>query len=250
MSYPGGKRQHGAHRTSSSTSAIRSGGGRSKEEEDFQKAIAASLLDVGSGASSTSGPAFELRNPPPKDSYSSSYSRSAPTQSYGPSSNEPDDPELAAAIAASLRDLAPPASAPRRESYGSRYATNSGTYYPEQRSAPPVPRYAPLPTYDLSSSESNSLENFSASVLEGPNAGQRMGERERMLYEKARSAVPRLERGLEDASRRREILVEMNEKLGEATRLYEGMLEERVRGASERVAGESPTSLTEFQSDK
>ena len=229
MSY--GKRPH-THRTSSSTSALKSSSGkRSKEDEDLQRAIAASLLDA-PPSSSTSGPAYQLRDPPTGVGYTTSYSRHAPPPSVSkPAVEEDDDPDLAAAIAASLRDLAPAPSAPA-ESYASLYPSSSSVHYP---SAVPAPRFAPLPSYDLSPSESSSLETFSSRVLEGPK--EHMGERERELYERARMAQPRLERGLEDAARRREILVEMNEKLGEATRLYEGMLEERVRGSTERVAG-------------
>lgn len=235
------------HRSSLSTSALGARNGRkSKEDEDLEKAIAASLLDVGGSPSSTTGPAYQLRDRPnsaPHASSTTGYSSqhreiSKPTPYAPPASTRPEaeetDPDLAAAIAASLRDLADAPSAPS-ETYASLYPSSSSNSYPSS-AAPPLPpsaQYAPLPSYDLSSHETADLESFSSAVLSGQARPE--GQRERELYVRARGVLPKLERGMEDASRRRQILVEMNEKLGEATRLYGNLLEERVKSSEERV---------------
>jgi len=208
------------HRTSSSTSALGGrAGARRKEEDDLAAAIAASLAD-GGGANSTAGLAYQLRDP------------QAAVVQPKPAVNEEEDPDLAAAIAASLRDAAPAPSAPGG-GYDAPPAASYSSLYPQaQAQAAPshayVSKFAPLPSYDLSPLEANTLNAFAATLEHPP---PQIGTREHELYVQARAAAPRLERGLDDASRRREILVEMNHKLSEATRLYEGLLDERVRQA-------------------
>ncbi|KAI5475757.1 vacuolar sorting-associated protein VPS27 [Pseudohyphozyma bogoriensis] len=224
---------------------------REREEEDLAAAIAASLADAGS-PSSTSGPAYQLRDPPQPDKkpgYNPSY-KSTTTSSK---KEEDDDPELAAAIAASLRDVAPLPSAPGEESsppqaatYASLYPSYTSSYpsttsYATSNAYPSLqqPRIAPLPSYDLSAQESSSIHAF-ANSLDPSHPPPAIGTRERELYEQARNAAPRLERGIMDTERRKEILVEMNGKLMEANRLYEGLLEERIRG-SQKAYQSSPS---------
>lgn len=259
VSYSGGKRK--SFTTSTSTSASASAR-KAKEDADLQAAIAASLADVGGSGSSTSGPAFQPRDPPTPigKGYSPAYQSFTKPPPFSPASKpkpvtpeEEDDPDLAAAIAASLRDVASQPSAPGEydpapaETYASLYPSATAApysssydqyqplhqqqqyYQTEQR-----PRFTSLPSFDLSPTESSTIAEFSSTLERPPPV---LGERERELYVHAQAAAPRLVRGLEDAERRKEILVEMNTKLGEATRLYEGMLEERVRGATMRAAG-------------
>lgn len=230
VSYSASSRKH--------RSASASVGKKSKEDEDLQRAIEASLRDV--NGSDTSGPAFELRNPsaPQSSGYNPSYSASAAKAPAVPAAEE-DDPDLAAAIAASLRDVAPAPSAPSyidegpAATYASLYSTKHESAYPSLNTTsaytPSTTSRLSLQSYDLSPTESSTLQDFTSSLAH-PQA--QLGLRERELYEQARQAAPRLERGLEDAERRREILVEMNAKLGEATRLYQGLLEEGSRSRS------------------
>lgn len=200
---------------------------RKQEEDDLQRAIEASLRD----AEPSSGPAFQLRTPeaPSASGYNPSYKMSSDSKSAAHA--EEDDPDLAAAIAASLRDVAPAPSAPSHDgptaTYASLYGSKTQDYTLLNQYTPAPTRYSSLPSYDLSSAEASSLTEFS-STLDRPPVHP-IGSREHELYEQARRAAPRLERGLEDAERRREILVEMNAKLGEATRLYQGLLEDRSR---------------------
>lgn len=223
------------HRGSKSVAS----GSKSKEDDDLQRAIEASLRDV--NPSAPSGPAFELRKNPPapvsQPGYNPDYaSRIAPDSKYSSSSAvEEDDPDLAAAIAASLKDSAPPPSAPTSMdgpavTYASLYgghaqAHDHSSAYPSlsvnttSRAQPSYGHYAPLPSLDLSPVETTALDSFARQPL-APGA-----------YEQARAAAvePRLASGLEAAQRRRELLVEMNDKLGEAARLYQGLLEDKAR---------------------
>lgn len=229
-------------------SSVKSGGTRrSKEDEDLERAIAASLLEA--NPSSPDGPASQLRDPPrAAPGYNPSY---APPESSAPA-EEDDDPDLAAAIAASLRDAQPQStrgaysqSNGAAETYSSLYpsSTTNNSYYPSATAAPFYPAVQAsqaLPTYDLTPSESTTIYNFTSALERPPPA---LGTRERELYEEARRAAPQLERGLEDAERRTEILAEMNDKLGEATRLFEGLLDRRVRDAKQRAEGESLSHL-------
>lgn len=227
----------GGHRGSKSVGSRAA----TKEDDDLQRAIEASLRDV--NPSSPSGPAFELRKPVAQSGYNPSYasqfgSDTKKAAAPPPAVEEEDDPDLAAAIAASLRDSAPAPSAPGADGPAQTYASLYGRNQSSTANAYPSltvktsqsQRYAParaLPSYDLSPVESTALHSFASASL------HHAGPRERELYEQARAAAPRLERGLEDAERRREILVEMNAKLGEATRLYQGLLED---GASKRYS--------------
>ncbi|KAM0750268.1 hypothetical protein T439DRAFT_314587 [Meredithblackwellia eburnea MCA 4105] len=231
---------------------------KSKEDEDLERAIAASLLDANPSASS--GPAYQLRDPPPpakQPGYNPSYTNN--TESSAPTEEE-DDPDLAAAIAASLRDMPPqhqqnlsynPASTGgAAATYASLYPSSTSSYsYPAPAAAVtsspypslPQPQSHALASYDLSPAESSTIYNFTSTLERPPPV---LGSRERDLYEEARKAAPRLERGLEDAERRTEILVEMNDKLGEATRLFEGLLDRKVRDSRVKSTeyGQSPYS--------
>ncbi|KAK4698725.1 hypothetical protein P7C70_g7544, partial [Phenoliferia sp. Uapishka_3] len=223
-------------------------GKQNKEDADLQRAIAASLQDT--NPSSPSGPAFQLRDQPvaPKGGYNPSYSSVAPVSS-APPADEEEDPDLAAAIAASLRDVPAATSSPydraatgAAESYASLYPSSRQSYsYPSATPASNYPTLSrpqshALPTYDLTPSESSTIENFTSTLERPPPI---LGSRERELYEDATRAAPRLERGLEDAERRTEMLVEMNDKLGEATRLFESLLDRRVQEARQKANGQS-----------
>ncbi|SCV71704.1 BQ2448_3292 [Microbotryum intermedium] len=221
---------------SSPSNGRRSASARAKEDDDLQRAIAASLLD--SNPSSTTGPAFELRKDASvKSGYTPSYATpdtrtSTKTKALTKGLKEEEDPDLAAAIAASLRDVAPAPSAPTFDSGPTPPAATYAALFPSQgyqANAPPAQttRYAPLPSYDLSPTESTTLHTFTSALSQPPS---QLGHRERQLYEQASLAAPRLERGLEDAERRKEMLVEMNHKLAEAARMYQGALEHAARG--------------------
>ncbi|BGO93681.1 hypothetical protein NBRC10512_004453 [Rhodotorula toruloides] len=223
---------------------------KEQEDEDLRKAIEASLKEVEPDQLPRAHP-----GPPAKSGYNPSYA-SQISDSKGASSSakkdEEDDPDLAAAIAASLRDLQPPATAPsfaRSESeatiptstaYSSLFP--SSTAYDSPAASRPKPMS--LPSYDLSATESALLSDFT-SLFASPPYPPYLGPKERRMYDEAYATQGRLDRAMEDARRRREILSEMEWKLGEAARLYGAGLTERASyrpPLSNRLSSYSATS--------
>ncbi|GAA5903531.1 hypothetical protein JCM5296_006852 [Sporobolomyces johnsonii] len=202
---------------------------KEQEDEDLRRAIEASLKE----AEPEHGP-LRTAAPPAVSGYNPSYASSLAVDSKSSAVNDADDPDLAAAIAASLRDIAPPPTAPtfaRRDSstappltYSSLFPSNPA-YAPSPSLSSNRPRLT-LPSYDLAPSEASLLSTFSASFSPAQPPPY-VGPKERQLYAQAVEAHPRLERGLEDARRRGHILREMEWKLSEAARLYGAGLTER-----------------------
>ncbi|BGP34123.1 Vacuolar protein-sorting-associated protein 27 [Rhodotorula toruloides] len=206
---------------------------KEQEDEDLRKAIEASLKEVEPDQLPRADP-----GPPAKSGYNPSYA-SQISESKGSSStkkDEEDDPDLAAAIAASLRDLQPPATAPTFARSESEMTVPTSTAYsslfPSSTASDSAsasrPKPMSLPSYDLSATESALLSDFT-SLFASPPYPPYLGPKERRMYEEAYAAQGRLDRATEDARRRREILSEMEWKLGEAARLYGAGLTERAR---------------------
>ncbi|GJN92496.1 hypothetical protein Rhopal_005526-T1 [Rhodotorula paludigena] len=209
------------------------GGGsrRDQEDEDLRRAIEASLKDVEPDSLPRTDGAPSLVPPPvPAPGYNPSYA-SQISDAKKTGAAEDDDPDLAAAIAASLRDLQPPATAPafaRSESqdgapltYASMFPASANAAYLDPTPSKPT---LTLPSYDLSATESATLSDFTALFASPaghpPPHPAYLGARERRLYDESCAAQGRLGRAQEDARRRTEILREMEWKLGEAARLY------------------------------
>ncbi|GAA6043868.1 hypothetical protein JCM8097_001200 [Rhodosporidiobolus ruineniae] len=238
-------------RREAASSAVGGGGAgkssREQEDDDLRRAIEASLAD-------SAEPAPRSPPPPAKSGYNPAYAQSV-SDSKGAGgkkaeAEEEEDPDLAAAIAASLRDLAPPASAPYLArtsssstvggggpgealtyaqlfpSSSSGYAASSYSYSTSDAPAPPskAPGFT-LPNYDLPPSSRQLLESFSApSAVSSPYFAH-----QRAQYDQVRAdAEPRLQRSLEDTRRRLALLREMEWKLGEAARIYGAGLTERA----------------------
>ncbi|GAA5876936.1 hypothetical protein JCM16303_006341 [Sporobolomyces ruberrimus] len=214
---------------------------KDQEDDDLRKAIEASLKE--SSDSTSHGPLREA--PPPKTSgynpsYASNFSGTDSKKSNGRTEGEEEDSDLAAAIAASLRDIAPPPTAPtfnRRDSsqpvtYAEMFpptsTSSSRPTYPSQDSSDtPRPRVS-LPSYDLLPHQLSSLSQFTQTFTpQHPGPTYLRREEHDLAGEVVRDLRPRLERSLEDTRRRKEILKELEWKLGEAARLYGAGLTEQ-----------------------
>lgn len=157
----------------------------SREAADIERAIALSLQEP-----STSRPGY---NP----GYVDGPSRppDPPISGKNDKIEEEYDPDLAAAIAASLREVeAPRPSAP--------VSAAGGT------DAKVPPKRPPLPSYDLSPAETDALLSF-AGDLESAQLAGRLDPRDRMavarfdaLHDRALAARQQLLRGLGDADRK------------------------------------------------
>ncbi|GAA5973490.1 hypothetical protein JCM11641_006489 [Rhodosporidiobolus odoratus] len=233
--------------------------GREREDEDLKKAIEASLAEAAPDQVRTQPTTRSGYNP--SYSYTSTISEARDSKAAvgGVAGREEEDPDLAAAIAASLRDLAPPpASAPdlaRTVSGSSVHVSGAGPvgealtysqlfprsssfssspYNTHSHSQPPPPVPPPkstftLPNHDLPPASLSLLHHFSSLP---PHVAPRQ------MYDDVRGVEPGLIRSLGDTRARIGVLKEMEGKLAEAARVYGAGLTERV---SYRHAG-SPFS--------
>ncbi|PWN22340.1 ubiquitin binding protein [Microstroma glucosiphilum] len=197
-----------------------------REEDDLALAIKLSLQDSG-GASSS-----RLTSAPSEPS-----AQRATRQANGrmlEGTDADDDPDLAAAIAASLREYAPPPpSAPADFSDEAAYAPGappqSSQYQQEQQSKLPLPPSLELPPQDV-----DSLLSFSQALrLQEQHARQTGIEpapnpQVQSLYDKATAARPKMARSLDEAGRRHGVLMSMHDKLTEAVRLYDRLLDAQM----------------------
>ena len=142
-----------------------------------------------------------------------------------------DDPDLAAAIAASLRDYAAPTpSAPDGLDDG-RTTPRPGQYAQAAETRLPLP-----PSLELPASDVDALLSFSHSTSMQEAYARQHGQwqpphqqyQTQELYEKATAARPRMARSLDEATRRHGVLVSMHDKLSEAVRLYDRLLDAQM----------------------
>ncbi|KAF8151974.1 hypothetical protein K438DRAFT_1910283 [Mycena galopus ATCC 62051] len=210
---------------------------RELADAELQRAIQLSLQEVGA-ASGHARPGYTPFQPEP-----SSWQYTEPPlvdRSTHPKTqvSEEDDPDLRAAIEASLRESnAPRPSAPmaietpRTEEPGFAYANGPGysqSYPPGVIPPQPVAR---IPSYDLEPLESDAILTFSQTVEQVQGQGGRDMARYpavNELYDKANSLRPKLALSLDDAGRKEQMLSEMHDKLSQAVKLYDKLLTEQV----------------------
>jgi growth factor-regulated tyrosine kinase substrate len=176
-------------------------------DADLQRAIQLSLVES-SGASHLSGPSYnewQSSEPPIVD-------RATRPDIHRNKQEEDDDPQLKAAIEASLREVnAPKPSAPVVTPYDERdgYVYRSPSTYTDGRNTeyataaqPPLPK---LPNYDLHPRESDAILTFSQTVQEARAQGSSDLSRisnVHELYDRANGARPKLALNLDDTGRK------------------------------------------------
>ncbi|KAH8916452.1 hypothetical protein BT69DRAFT_1355678 [Atractiella rhizophila] len=199
------------HRSSSSVKLSR----RQQEEEDMRRAIEASLKDTGS----TSRKGYIPSSSYPGDQWSGRREPPVEVESTG----EDEDADFMAAIKASLEETqkpqpsAPPTLGEEPPSHGQHQT------------------YKPIPSYDLEMNERDAMLTFSQVVETSKAAGRNVHDSLRRaapngtdLYQKSLNVRPKLARGIDDAQRKWEVLMEMNNKLTEAVKMYDRILEEQI----------------------
>jgi growth factor-regulated tyrosine kinase substrate len=226
-----GEKTDKTHKHSHSAPTSRHRSAQELADAELQRAIQLSLQEVGS-SSGHARPGY-VPSQPPKWQYSEpplvdrvNYQSSSPA--------EEDDPDLKAAIEASLQEAnAPKPSAPvaletpRLEEPS--WLGYSQSYPPGV--IPPHPSVPKLPNYDLEPLESDVILTFSQTVEQVQEQGGRDMSRYPAvteLYDKANGLRPKLAMSLDDAGRKEEMLSEMHEKLSQAVKLYDQLLTQQV----------------------
>ncbi|THH10571.1 hypothetical protein EW145_g1224 [Phellinidium pouzarii] len=216
--------------------------GRELADEELQRAIQLSLEEV--GAASVNGrhsrPGYTPSQPEPsgyskwQTSEPPLFDRATRPQANTTEDDEENDPELRAAIEASLREAnAPRASAPipvavetpRPEAQSFSYAQSQSYPTSSSVSAPT------MPNYDLQPLESDAILTFSQTVQEVEAHGGRDITRYpavNELYDKANGLRPKLALSLDDADRKEKMLTDMHDKLSQAVKLYDQLLTEQL----------------------
>ncbi|KZT24715.1 ubiquitin binding protein [Neolentinus lepideus HHB14362 ss-1] len=210
------------HRNSSS----RHRSGREFEDAELQRAIQLSLQEVGAAGGHRPGYV-------PSQPASAAWQPSSPPlfERSSAAANEEDDPDLKAAIEASLREAQAPrpsapivASEPQTLSYEHTpsYASTSTTQ----------PHHEPLPNYDLEPLESDAILTFSQTMdqVQTYGGGRDISRFPAVsgLYDKASGLRPKLAQSLDDTVKREQMLTEMHDKLSEAVKLYDQILTRQV----------------------
>jgi hepatocyte growth factor-regulated tyrosine kinase substrate len=197
-----------SHRQSQSVSTSRHRSARDLADAELQRAIQLSLEEV--GAAGTKRPGYVSSYSPWQASEPPLVERSTyPGSSSRSQAEEDDDPELRAAIEASLREAnAPRPSAPlgvetpRSEQAGFNYGYAQS--YPPH-SATPKPIMPALPNYDLEPLEEDAILTFSQTVDQLQQQGGRDLSRYPAvteLYDKANALRPKLAMSMSDTGRK------------------------------------------------
>ncbi|KAF7974930.1 hypothetical protein HWV62_10971 [Athelia sp. TMB] len=230
---------HKAHRHSTSLHGARHRSARELADAELQRAIQLSLQEVGA-ASGHKRPGYV----PAQPAYPTPWMTSEPPlidrKTRPGQAEEDDDPDLRAAIEASLREAnAPRPSAPvametpRSENPPFSYseAGYSQSYPPTVTPTPAVAAVPQLPNYDLEPLESDTILTFSQTVEQVEAQGGRDMARYpavNELFDKANGLRPKLAMSLDDTGRKEQMLSEMHDKLSQAVKLYDNLLTQQV----------------------
>ncbi|KAF5385577.1 hypothetical protein D9757_006796 [Collybiopsis confluens] len=219
------------HRHSASMHSSRHSRARDLADADLQRAIQLSIQEVGAaGGHSRPGyvpfqPSYRYSEPPIVDR----FSRPNATP-------EEDDPDLKAAIEASLQEAnAPKPSAPIVvETPRSEQPSYDGPGYSQSYPpgiVPPHPVLPSIPNYDLEPLETDAILTFSQTVEQVQAQGGRDMSRYpavNELYDRASGLRPKLAMSVDDAGRKEQLLSDMHEQLSQAVKLYDQLLSQQV----------------------
>lgn len=241
------KKTNKIHRSSQSVSTSRHRSARDLADAELQRAIQLSLEEIGAASGRRPGyvPApssWQTSEPPLVDRR---------TYPYPPARDEEEaDPDLKAAIEASLREAnAPKPSAPVSfETPSSEQPYGQGYGFPQSyppSAATPKPRAPPMPNYDLGPMEADAIMTFNQTVEQVQAQGVTDLSRYPAvteLYDKANALRPKLAMSLSDSGRKEQILQDMHEKLSQAVKLYDNLLTEQVSRPAWRAPSTAPST--------
>ncbi|KAF8530931.1 hypothetical protein JB92DRAFT_2578725, partial [Gautieria morchelliformis] len=243
------KRDKERSRRLSSSRSHRHRSARDLADAELQQAIQLSLAESNASSSHES---FNSGRP----SYNHWQSSEPPLVDRGtrPSANgnkqeDEEDPELKAAIEASLREAnAPKPSAPvvasHDEPEGYVYR-GTFTYANGSEKDIPLPAQPPLPTlpnHDLNPREADAILTFNQTIQDAHSQSgsdlSRISNAHEM-YDLANSLRPKLALSLDDTDRKEHMLSEMHDKLSQAVKLYDQLLTEQISHPTWRATSSS-----------
>ncbi|KAH9487189.1 Vacuolar protein sorting-associated protein 27 [Psilocybe cubensis] len=240
------------HRHSTSLHGHRHKSARELADAELQRAIQLSLQEVhgsshaGYAPSQPSPTKWGYSEPPIVDRGTYPGRKAAVV-------DDDDDPDLRAAIEASLREAnAPKPSAPvvietprlEEPSYAGPGYSQS---YPPSVNQSTLPQ---IPNYDLEPLEADVILTFNQTVEQVQAQGGRDLSRYPAvseLYEKASGLRPKLALSLDDTGRKEQMLSEMHEQLSQAVKLYDQILSQQVAQPRWRAPAAASVSPTPYQ---
>ncbi|KAI8063919.1 hypothetical protein BC940DRAFT_260433 [Gongronella butleri] len=191
-------------------------------DDDLKKAIELSLKEeeqrkTGYGAgymASTQQPVAAAPAPPAQTVSQAPIASSPPATHIN--DDEEDDPDLAAAIAASLRDM-------------------------EQLKLQPSSTSASAPTHnphELSLLEMENIQLFATLIerIQSASGDASKDPQISRLYTQIGALQPKLVKSLDDTTKKHRTFVELHEKINLAIKTYDRLLEQRVSGAQARTS--------------
>ncbi|TFK38674.1 hypothetical protein BDQ12DRAFT_683159 [Crucibulum laeve] len=224
---------HG-HRHSQSMHGTRHRSARDLADAELQRAIQLSLEEVGAANGNARPgyvPSWQTSEPPIVD-------RTTYPADRKNTAEEEDDPDLRAAIEASLREASAPRPSapvaletPRTEEAPYSYAGPGYSQSYPPGLIPSQPVLPKVPNYDLEPLEADAILTFNQTVEQVQAQGGRDISRYPAvteLYDKANSLRPKLALNLDDAGRKEEMLSDMHDKLSQAVKLYDQLLSQQV----------------------
>ncbi|KAF8555917.1 ubiquitin binding protein [Imleria badia] len=226
-----------AHRHTASMYSPRNSNARDLFDAELQRAIQLSLEEVGASSASTKRPGYvpyqpqPYSQPPEPPTVDRTTYPDRDRQMSAPRGiavvDEEDDPDLRAAIEASLREAnMPRPSAPTGIVSTKDVALPSS--YPPTVTTPSMPK---VPSYDLEPLESDVILTFSQTIEQVQSQGGRDMSRYPAvseLFDKANGLRPKLAISLDDTGRKEQLLSEMHEKLSQAVKLYDKLLTDQI----------------------
>ncbi|KAG8220716.1 hypothetical protein J3R82DRAFT_3046 [Butyriboletus roseoflavus] len=226
------------HRQSASMYSPRNNNARDLFDAELQRAIQLSLQEVGASSASTKRPGYVPYQPQPYSQPSeppvvdrATYPDKDRRRSAPPAAaiaDDEDDPELRAAIEASLREANMPKASAPTEMPSTEDVCYPSSYPPTVTPTPSVPK---IPSYDLEPLESDVILTFSQTIEQVQSQGGRDMSRYPAvseLFDKANGLRPKLAMSLDDTGRKEQLLSEMHEKLSQAVKLYDKLLTDQL----------------------
>ncbi|KAI9491158.1 hypothetical protein BDB00DRAFT_767657 [Zychaea mexicana] len=232
--YPGApQQQQQQHQATSSSSTTAAQNDDDKQfEEDLKKALELSKKEAEQSGPYGHGYVSTTASAPANDKKAASNWEPAPASNkQQEEEEEEEDPELAAAIAASLKDM-------------EDAQKSTLEFYSNQKTT------ARINSDEMSPVEMENIELFSLLMHRINDTGNNIANDEQInrLYTQIGTLQPKLVRNLDEASRKHKKFAELHEKLNMSVKAYDQLLQQRVSNSYYNRAPSLSTGAQSFYS--